>query len=85
MAMGLASTTYYHEVAAANISGMSSFTSPVEITTPPAAPATLTATPGNTQITLSWSAASGAASYTVQRSPVTGGPNTTIATAAGLT
>jgi cellulose 1,4-beta-cellobiosidase len=80
-----ASTTYYYEVAAGNISGESSFTSPVEITTPPAAPATLTATPGNTQVTLNWSGASGAASYIVQRSTVTGGPYTTIGTAPGLT
>jgi len=80
----LPSTTYYYEVAAANVSGMSAFSSPGTVTTPPAPPASLTATPGNTQITLSWPATSGAASYNVQRSLVTGGPYTSIGTSAGL-
>jgi autotransporter-associated beta strand protein len=78
-----ASTTYYYEVAAANLSGMSAVTSPVTITTPPAPPASLTATPGNTQITLTWPAASGAASYALGRSGATGGPYTLIATPVG--
>ena len=47
----------------------------------PAAPATLTATAvvGNT-INLSWSAVSGATSYSVLRATTSGGPYTTIAT-----
>ena len=48
--------------------------------TPPATPAGLTATAGNAQVVLSWSAASGAASYNVKRATTTGGPYTTIAT-----
>ena len=40
----------------------------------------LTATPGDTQVTLSWAASSGASSYTIQRSTTSGGPYTTIAT-----
>jgi len=48
--------------------------------TPPPAPAGLTATPGNTQVILNWSSASGATSYNVKRATVSGGPYTTIAT-----
>ena len=51
--------------------------------TVPAAPAGLTATPGNLQVSLSWSASSGATGYYVNRSVVTGGPYTKIATQAG--
>ncbi|MEW9699760.1 glycoside hydrolase family 6 protein [Paenibacillus sp. SI8] len=46
----------------------------------PAAPAGLTATAGNAQVALSWSASSGAASYTVKRAATTGGPYTNVAT-----
>ncbi|HVH69506.1 MAG TPA: malectin domain-containing carbohydrate-binding protein, partial [Candidatus Dormibacteraeota bacterium] len=46
----------------------------------PAAPTNLTATPGNTQVSLSWTASSGAASYNVKRSTTTGGPYSSIAT-----
>lgn len=49
----------------------------------PAKPAGVTATAGNAQVSLSWSAVSAAASYSVQRSMTNGGPYTTIA--AGLT
>jgi phospholipase C len=49
---------------------------------PPAAPAGLTATGGNTQVTLNWTASSGAISYNVKRSTVSGGPYTTIASPA---
>jgi cellulose 1,4-beta-cellobiosidase len=49
------------------------------VTIPPA-PTSLTATPGNAQVVLNWSAASGATSYNVKRSTVNGGPYTTIAT-----
>jgi hypothetical protein len=48
--------------------------------TPPSAPTGLTATPGNAQVLLSWSATSGATSYNVKRATVSGGPYTTIAT-----
>ena len=46
--------------------------------TPPGAPAGLTATAGDGQVTLAWSATSGATSYTVKRAPATGGPYATI-------
>src|SRR5262245_23845402 len=48
--------------------------------TPPPAPTNLAATPGNGQVSLSWNASSGAASYNVKRSTTNGGPYTTIAT-----
>jgi autotransporter-associated beta strand protein len=49
----------------------------------PVAPTDLIATPGNTQILLNWNASAGATSFNVQRSLVSGGPYTTVAT--GLT
>jgi predicted phosphodiesterase len=48
-------------------------------TTVPAAPAGLTATAGNAQVSLSWTASSGATSYNVKRSTTNGGPYTTVA------
>ena len=42
-------------------------------------PAALTGTAGNAQVSLSWTAASGAASYHIKRSTSSGGPYTTIA------
>jgi fibronectin type 3 domain-containing protein len=50
---------------------------------PPPAPTGLTAIASNAQISLSWSASSGATSYDVKRSTTDGGPYTLIAT--GLT
>lgn len=46
----------------------------------PAVPTGLAAAPGNTQVTLSWMASSGAMSYMVERSTTTGGPYTQIST-----
>jgi len=47
---------------------------------PPAAPTGLAATAGNAQVALSWSASSGATSYTVKRATTSGGPYTNVAT-----
>ncbi len=44
----------------------------------PSTPANLLATPGNGQVTLTWNAVTGAASYKVRRSAANGGPYTTI-------
>ena len=49
-------------------------------TNPPAAPTGLTATAGNAQVSLSWTASNGATSYNVYRSTTSGGPYTQIAT-----
>jgi len=46
--------------------------------TPPAAPGALNATPGNAQISLAWTAASGATAYRVHRGTASGGPYTTV-------
>ena len=46
---------------------------------PPNSPVNLTATGGNANVTLSWTASTGATSYNVKRATVSGGPYTTIA------
>ena len=46
----------------------------------PAAPSGLAAAAGNAQVSLTWSASNGAASYSVQRATASGGPYTQIAT-----
>lgn len=54
--------------------------------TVPVAPTGVQASPGNNQVTLSWTASAGAVSYTVKRAEVSGGPYTTVATGVnGLT
>jgi fibronectin type 3 domain-containing protein len=82
-------TTYYYVVSAAysagpNAGGESADSIEASATpqglAPPSAPVLLSATPGNGQVALSWSASSGATSYNVKRATVSGGPYTTIAT-----
>ncbi|GIP60500.1 glycoside hydrolase family 6 protein [Paenibacillus sp. FSL W8-0186] len=84
-------TTYYYVVSASNSAGQSPNSAQVSATptsgggnpTVPAAPAGLTATAGNAQVSLTWSAVNGATSYTVKRATTSGGPYTNVAT--GLT
>ena len=45
---------------------------------PPGAPGSLSATPGSQQVSLTWTAANGAALYNIQRATVSGGPYTPI-------
>ncbi|WP_246070394.1 extracellular catalytic domain type 1 short-chain-length polyhydroxyalkanoate depolymerase [Paenibacillus kobensis] len=80
-------TTYYYVVSASNSAGESANSSQASATPTsgtqvqvPAAPAGLTATAGNAQVALSWTASTGAASYTVKRSTTSGGPYTNVAT-----
>jgi hypothetical protein len=59
---------------------------PRNVTFPPAPPTELTATAASSsQIDLSWTASSGATSYTLERATVSGGPYTVIATGLGTT
>ena len=76
-------TTYYYVIAATNSGGTSANSAEVSATTAPAAPVGLAATPGNTQVTLSWTASTAAASYKVQRGTATSGPYTAVATISG--
>jgi fibronectin type 3 domain-containing protein len=75
-------TTYYYVVSAVNSAGQSANSSQVSATPQvgvPPAPTNVTATAGNGQVGLSWSASSGATSYNVKRSTTNGGPYTTMA------
>lgn len=70
-------TTYYYVVTASNSAGTSGDSNQASATpnvTIPPAPTNLTATAGNAQVSLSWSASSGATSYNVMRSTTNGGP-----------
>jgi fibronectin type 3 domain-containing protein len=85
-------TTYYYVLSAVSASGESANSAQVSATpvapaTPPAAPTGLHATPGNAQVSLTWTATTGATSYHVKRSTTSGGGYTQIAapTAANYT
>jgi hypothetical protein len=54
--------------------GSSASTTTTTTQAPPAAPANLTASPGNAEVTLSWTASAGATSYDVERSTTNAGP-----------
>ena len=74
-------TTYFYVVTAVNASGESGNSTQVSATPQgvvPAPPTGVTATPGNAQVSLSWTASSGATSYNVKRATVSGGPYTTV-------
>jgi len=75
--------TYFYVVSAVNATGESANSAqtsaaPVALTQPPAAPTGLIATGGNSQVSLSWTASSGAISYHLKRSTTTGGPYTQV-------
>lgn len=73
-----AATNYYYVTAinSCNQSGWSGFAGAV---TPPAAPADLTASPGNALVTLNWTPPPGGAAFNVWRSITNGGPYALIA------
>ncbi|QKS46493.1 fibronectin type III domain-containing protein [Paenibacillus cellulosilyticus] len=80
-------TTYYYVVSASNSVGTSANSAQASATPTsgaameaPAAPTGVTATAGNAQVTLTWSASADATSYTVKRALVSGGPYTDVAT-----
>jgi len=75
-----AGTTYYYKAAAVNAGGTSSTSNEASATAEapiPAAPTSLTATPGNAQVSLSWPSSSGATSYSIYRGTSSGGESTT--------
>ncbi len=72
-----AGTTYYYKVAALNTYGTSAQSTEASAITIAAAPSGLTATTGNTQVSLSWTASTGAASYNVYRGTTSGGESAT--------
>lgn len=89
-------TKYYYVVSAYDSYGQSANSAEVSATPtappPPAAPTGLTASAGNTQVTLNWNASSGATSYHVKRSTTNGSgysqiaaPTSTNYTDTGLT
>ncbi|MGO8673133.1 MAG: fibronectin type III domain-containing protein, partial [Capsulimonadaceae bacterium] len=66
---------YFYEVAAVNAGGTSPLSSEASATPAPqipGAPAGLTGTAGNSQVALSWTASTGAASYCIYRGTATG-------------
>src|ERR1019366_1330835 len=75
-------TPYYYVVQAVNSNGASGNSNQASTTPtgPPVAPTNLTATAGNAQVLLSWTASSGATSYNVLRGTASGGPYSSIAT-----
>lgn len=73
--------TYYYTVSAVTPAGEQSAASNVaSVTIVPAAPTGLTATAGNAQIALSWSASTGATSYDLLRSTTNGSGYVVVAT-----
>jgi titin len=80
-------TKYYYKVAAVNGGGTSGLSGEASATPEPSAPGTptgLTATSGNSSVTLNWTAVSGATSYSVYRGTTAGGESAT-ALASGVT
>jgi fibronectin type 3 domain-containing protein len=85
-------TNYFYVVSALNATGESANSAqasatPVAPATPPATPSGLQATAGNAQVSLNWTASTGATSYHVKRATTSGGPYTQISapTAASFT
>ncbi len=75
-------TKYYYVVSAVNSAGESANSAEVNATPAvaiPAVPTGLAATAGNAQVSLAWTASTGATSYHVKRSAASGGPYTQIA------
>ena len=84
---GTPGTPYFYVVTAVNSDGESGTSNEVlssPLPPPPAAPLGLSAVAGDQQVSLSWSASSGATGYTVKRSLSSGGPYASVGTTASL-
>src|SRR6202522_3795141 len=80
-------TAYYYVVTAVNATGESgnsnqATATPMAAPTAPVPPLNLTATGGNQQVSLAWTASTGATSYNVKRAATNGGPYATVASPA---
>jgi fibronectin type 3 domain-containing protein len=75
---GLSSgTTYYYQVTGANSGGESGKSNESSAITTPSAPGSLIAAPGPLQVSISWNASAGAATYNVYRSTASGAEGAT--------
>jgi autotransporter-associated beta strand protein len=68
---------YYYQVAAMNAAGVSA-NATVTVTAPPGTPTSLSAIPGDSQVTLNWSAVANAAGYYLYRGTGSGNENTLV-------
>lgn len=76
-------TIYFYVVTVVNSNGESQPSTQVTVTPKisiPGVPAGITATAGDTKVTLTWGSVATATSYNVKRAVITGGPYTTVAT-----
>ncbi len=76
------SSTYWYRVRAYSLAGDSPYSNTADVTTPaglPAVPASITATPANSRVNVSWEKSPGATGYRVRRSTVSDGGYVTIA------
>lgn len=80
-------TTYYYVVSATDAAGTSPNSAEISATpiAPPLPPTGLTATAGNAQVVLSWTASAGATSYIVGQGIKSGGPYTVVSTPTSTT
>ena len=69
--------TYYYQVAAVNAAGVSANAS-VTVIAPPLAPVSLSAIPGDSQVTLNWSAVPNATSYVLTRGTSSNAEDTVV-------
>jgi fibronectin type 3 domain-containing protein len=72
-------TNYYYVVTAENSVGEGTASSEISALTVPASPGDVVVTAGNGEATITWSASTGASSYTVERASSSGGPFTIVA------
>jgi fibronectin type 3 domain-containing protein len=83
--LGLAAGIYYYVVQAVNSGGTSPNSTEASACAAPVAPAGLSATPGNGQVSLTWSASPGATGYAVSRSTTSGSGYSVVAPNVGTT